>query len=184
MLYCNRPKISKSISVSTSLFLLGLAMSACVPVSNDRGHSEPPVSRTNPQPKKAVPPKPVSESPQQKYDVEPAYTTSESVEYGKCAFISNDLQGRPTASGDRYDKNEFTASHPSLPFGTMCLVTNLSNNRSVRVRINDRFPRSQGRIIDISYSAAQALEMVLAGVVNVKLEVIEYPEGIATKPRR
>lgn len=83
--------------------------------------------------------------------------------------------GKTTASGERFDKNKLTAAHYSLPFGTRVRVTNQKNGRTVVVKINDRYPIStlrKGRIIDLSYRAAQELAMVRDGVVPVRLEVL------------
>ena len=88
---------------------------------------------------------------------------------GVASFYSDDQE---TASGEKFDKNELTAAHPSLPFGTRLRVTNVSPGRSVTVRVNDRGPYVRGRVVDVSYSAAEALGMVNAGVANVKLDVV------------
>jgi rare lipoprotein A len=88
---------------------------------------------------------------------------------GVASFYSDDQE---TASGEKFDKNELTAAHPSLPFGTRLRVTNVSTGRSVTVRVNDRGPYVRGRVVDVSYSAAEALGMVNAGVANVKLDVV------------
>jgi rare lipoprotein A len=106
------------------------------------------------------------------------------IEFGKCAFIAGKYAGRVTANGERYNPNEMTASHPTLPFGTICQVTNLRNGKAVRVRINDRFPAESGRIILISFRAAEALDMLEAGVVDAQVEVLEIPQGVAKKPLR
>jgi rare lipoprotein A len=78
-----------------------------------------------------------------------------------------------TASGEKFDKNELTAAHPSLPFGTKLRVTNVSTGRSVTVRVNDRGPYVRGRVVDVSYSAAAALGMVDKGIANVRLDVVQ-----------
>jgi rare lipoprotein A len=83
--------------------------------------------------------------------------------------------GRETSSGEPYDMHELTAAHPSLPMGTRVQVTNLRNGRSVEVRVNDRGPTVEGRIIDLSYAAARALDAVRAGVVLVRLRVLALP---------
>ena len=77
-----------------------------------------------------------------------------------------------TASGEKFDKNELTAAHPSLPFGTKLRVTDVSSGRFVTVRVNDRGPYVRGRVVDISPSAAEALGMVDRGVANVRLDVV------------
>ncbi len=94
------------------------------------------------------------------------------VEYGKADYYASSLQGRTTTSGEVYDPNDFTAAHATLPFGTICRVTNLANEKSVEVRINDRAPFREGRILHLSYRAAQALNAIAAGVIEVKLEVV------------
>ncbi|PJG50749.1 septal ring lytic transglycosylase RlpA family lipoprotein [Bradyrhizobium forestalis] len=77
-----------------------------------------------------------------------------------------------TASGEKFDKNELTAAHPTLPFGTKLRVTETSSGRFVTVRVNDRGPFVRGRVVDISPSAAEALGMVDKGITNVRLEVV------------
>jgi len=82
-------------------------------------------------------------------------------------------EGQETASGEKFDPHELTAAHPTLPFGTRLQVTNVATGRSVMVRVNDRGPYVKGRVVDVSYSAAQALGMVHAGVANVKVSVVQ-----------
>lgn len=77
-----------------------------------------------------------------------------------------------TASGEKFDRNELTAAHPSLPFGTKLRVTDVSSGRFVTVRVNDRGPYVRGRVVDISPSAAEALGMVDKGITNVRLDVV------------
>ena len=82
-------------------------------------------------------------------------------------------EGTRTASGERFNPQELTAAHPSLPFGTRLRVTNLSTGRSVVVRVNDRGPFVPGRVVDVSYSAAASLGMTEKGTAKVKLDVVE-----------
>jgi rare lipoprotein A len=82
-------------------------------------------------------------------------------------------EGTQTASGEKFDTHDLTAAHPTLPFGTRLRVTNVATGRSVTVRINDRGPYVPGRIVDVSYSAAESLGMVGRGVANVKLDVMQ-----------
>jgi rare lipoprotein A len=89
---------------------------------------------------------------------------------GLASFYS---EGARTASGEKFDANELTAAHPTLPFGTRLRVTNVATGRSVTVRVNDRGPYVAGRVVDVSYSAANALGMVGRGVAKVKLDVVE-----------
>ena len=80
--------------------------------------------------------------------------------------------GSQTASGEKFDPQELTAAHRTLPFGTRLRVTNLTNGRSVTVRVNDRGPFVRGRTVDVSSSAAKALQMTEQGVANVKVDVV------------
>jgi rare lipoprotein A len=82
-------------------------------------------------------------------------------------------EGTQTASGEKFNTLEMTAAHPTLPFGTKLRVTNVTTGRAVTVRVNDRGPYVAGRIVDVSYSAADALGMVDKGVANVKLDVVQ-----------
>ena len=82
-------------------------------------------------------------------------------------------EGTRTASGERFDPHELTAAHPTLPFGTKLRVTNVASGRSVTVRVNDRGPYVPGRVVDVSYSAADALGMVGKGTAKVRLDVVE-----------
>ena len=82
-------------------------------------------------------------------------------------------ESRHTASGEKFVAGELTAAHPTLPFGTKLRVTNVSTGKSVTVRVNDRGPFVHGRIVDVSYAAADQLGMVGKGVANVRLDVVE-----------
>jgi rare lipoprotein A len=90
--------------------------------------------------------------------------------HGIASFYS---EGSRTASGEKFDPKELTAAHPTLPFGTKLRVTNTHTGRSVTVRVNDRGPYVHGRVVDVSYSAAQELGMVGRGVAPVKLDVVQ-----------
>ena len=95
------------------------------------------------------------------------------VSEGKIAWYGKEFAGRKTASGQRFNPNAMTMAHKTLPFGTQVKVTNLANNRSVVVRVNDRGPTTPDRLGDVSLAAAQKLRMVRSGVVNAKLEVVQ-----------
>jgi rare lipoprotein A len=94
-------------------------------------------------------------------------------ETGRASWYGQAHHGQRTASGERYDMNALTCAHPSLPFGTRLRVVNLDNDREVEVRVNDRGPVAPGRIIDLSYAAARALGAVGAGLVPVRLTVLQ-----------
>ena len=95
--------------------------------------------------------------------------TKQAALHGIASFYSD----TETASGEKFDKNELTAAHPSLPFGTKLRVTDVSSGRFVTVRVNDRGPYVRGRVVDISPSAAEALGMVDRGITNVRLDVVQ-----------
>ena len=97
---------------------------------------------------------------------------------GTASWYGEDFEGKPTASGEPYEMYNLTAAHPSLPLGSWVRVTNLRNGRVVHVRINDRGPIIPGRIIDLSYGAATALNFKNKGLQRVRLDVVK-PEQIA-----
>jgi rare lipoprotein A len=106
------------------------------------------------------------------------HATPGSTETGLAVYYADRLHGKPTASGVPYDKAALTAAHRTLPFGTIVEVTNLSNRRSVRVEINDRGPfGDRDRVIDLSRAAAALIDMLDAGVTEVRVEVVEAPSG-------
>ncbi|MCL2043885.1 MAG: septal ring lytic transglycosylase RlpA family protein [Treponema sp.] len=92
---------------------------------------------------------------------------------GIASWYGPEFNGRPTASGEIFNSALLTAAHPTLPFGTIVLVTNRHNNRQVTVRINDRGPFVAGRIIDVSRAAAEQLEMLITGTAPVVVDVIQ-----------
>jgi rare lipoprotein A len=95
-------------------------------------------------------------------------------ETGVASFYSEKFHGRQTANGEIYDMNAMTAAHINYPFETIIRVTNLSNNKSVVLRVNDRMPDYNGRIIDISRKAAEELDMLISGIAKVKIEVLKW----------
>jgi rare lipoprotein A len=95
--------------------------------------------------------------------------------YGTASYYAEKFHGKKTASGEVYDMNDLTAAHRSLPFGTICRVTNLNNDKSVLVRINDRGPFVENRIMDLSLGAARTIDGVADGLIKVKIEVLETP---------
>lgn len=95
-----------------------------------------------------------------------------SVQAGIASWYGGEFHGRRTSNGEVYDMHDLTAAHRTLPFGTLVEVTNLENGRSVTVRINDRGPFVEGRIIDLSLAAARLLELVGPGTAPVRLEVV------------
>lgn len=95
---------------------------------------------------------------------------------GLASYYGNKFHGRRTASGERYSKNKLTAAHRTLPFGAMVKVTEVKTGKWLVVRINDRGPHVRKRVIDLSYAAARQFGMIKgAGVIKVKIQVVEWP---------
>jgi rare lipoprotein A len=95
---------------------------------------------------------------------------------GIASYYSSKHDNRKTASGDRFQSGSLTAAHRTFRFGTLIKVTNLKNNKSVLVTVNDRGPQSKNRVLDLSLEAAKEIDMVRTGTAKVKIEVIEIAE--------
>ena len=100
-------------------------------------------------------------------------TSKSKVIDGKASYYANMFQGRKTANGQIFDQGKLTAAHRTLPFGTKVKVTNINNDKSVIVTINDRGPFIRGRIIDLSSSAFKAIGNPRTGVLNVTMEILK-----------
>ncbi len=98
-------------------------------------------------------------------------------EVGMASWYGIERQGKPTASGELFDKEGLTAAHRKLPFGTLVRITNLKNLESTLLRINDRGPGISGRLLDVSWAAANQLGFLDVGLARVELDVISYPES-------
>jgi rare lipoprotein A len=145
----------------------GLAVLFCVAsLGAAQGNSGSAHNRSGPVP---LQPKPATKSSKK----------SKAYQVGTASWYGSYFQGKDTASGEAYNMYDFTAAHPSLPLGTYVRVTNLRNGRAVVVRINDRGPVVDGRIIDVSYGAAQALGMKSRGLQQVRLDLVEAPQTVA-----
>ena len=106
------------------------------------------------------------------------------VQTGKASFYADKFDGHSTASGEKYRHNKLTGAHKTLPFGTKVKLTNLANNQTVEVTINDRGPYVDGRIIDVSRSAAEQLGFTNQGLAEVKLEIVDAGDGKSHDPGR
>ena len=93
-------------------------------------------------------------------------------EVGEASWYGPDFHGKTTANGERYNMLGLTAAHRTLPFNTLLRVTNLANQRSIVVRVNDRGPFLKGRILDLSYAAARALGANRSGVIRVQIRIV------------
>jgi len=96
---------------------------------------------------------------------------------GVSSYYGRKFHGRPTANGETFDMYGISAAHRTLPFNTVLRVTNLANNESLIVRVNDRGPFVPGRILDLSYAAAKELGFVVDGTATVKVEIVELGSG-------
>ena len=96
---------------------------------------------------------------------------------GVASYYADDFHGKKTSNGEIYDMNDLTAAHRTFPFGTKVRITNLENGKTVVVRVNDRGPFHEGRIIDLSLGAAKELDLVRTGTARVRIEVLEWGNG-------
>lgn len=98
-------------------------------------------------------------------------------EEGLASWYGKKFQGKKTASGEKFDMHKLTAAHRTLPFGTRVKVTRIDNGKNVVVKINDRGPFVEGRIIDLSKAAAKKLDMINTGVARVRIKVVKSAQN-------
>ena len=151
--------------------LLMIAFAVLGGCSHHTYTSHPPAQAPSAQP--SPPPYPPS-GPPPAVERQPA-VPGQYVEEGVASWYGVPFDGRRTSNGEIYDMHQFTAAHRTLPFGAIVRVTNLRNGKQIQVRINDRGPFAANRIIDLSLSAAQAIEMVGPGTAQVRLEIVGGP---------
>ena len=141
-----------------------LLVAGCATATHPSGGGPPVATPTPPSPPPSVP--------------TPAPATTLGVgETGQASWYGEPHHGRPTASGEIYDMHDLTAAHRTLPLGTRVLVTNTRTGQATEVRINDRGPFKEGRVVDLSYAAALLLGAVGPGVIPVRVQVISLPEA-------
>lgn len=104
------------------------------------------------------------------------------VQTGHASYYHDSLHGRRTANGERYDRHALTAAHRTLPLGTTLRVINLSNQKSVLVRVNDRGPYAAGRALDLSRAAAAMLGYISRGTTQVRMELVDASSVTTTEP--
>lgn len=162
--------ISARTFATLALAFAGLAIAGC---AHHNVTSRPPANAPVPQP--APPPNQPAPSapsgPPSATEQQPA-VPGEYVEEGVASWYGVPFNGRRTSNGEIYDMHQFTAAHRTLPFGAIVRVTNLRNGKQTEVRINDRGPFVANRVIDLSLSAAQSIEMVGTGTAPVRLELV------------
>ena len=170
--------------VSVFLFFI-IAINSCQSEQSKNSNTDkttnPPIENTEKEKKPRVEPvEPLDPPKLEEVTSEDNNTNPESsgnkIEEGLASYYADQLHGNPVASGEKYNKDELTAAHRTLPFNTMVKVTNLENMKSVVVRINDRGPHVQKRIIDISGAAAIEIDMVRSGIVKCRVETVETSE--------
>jgi rare lipoprotein A (peptidoglycan hydrolase) len=121
-------------------------------------------------------PKEQSKSTPQNQDSKPLHK-----EVGEASWYGPGFHGKETANGETFDQKDLTAAHPTLPMGTTAKVTNLENGKKVDVRINDRGPFTENRVIDVSKAAATKLDMQEDGTTQVKIETKHIKKKVTTK---
>jgi rare lipoprotein A len=114
-----------------------------------------------------------SSSAQTKPEIHKPAGKTKPYQIGTASWYGEYFDGKPTASGEDYDMYDMTAAHPTLPLGSYVRVTNLRNGRAVVVKVNDRGPIVAGRIIDLSYGAAQVLQFQQRGLQKVRLDLVK-----------
>lgn len=139
--------------LSAGILLMGLALSASARDAGETAQPPAPVQGKAPQSKQAA-----------------THKLRRWYQVGVASWYGDHFQGRKTADGERFDMNRMTCAHPTLPMGTWLRVTNLKNRQSTFVRVNDRGPLVEGRIVDLSAAAARVLG--LSGVGKVRLEAV------------
>jgi len=162
--------IAASLAVFPEFYPLAIEKSASVESARHIVNLTNKGSRSNINPGAVV-----VEDPEPRVTDEPPPETKPAADPRKTlhGFASYYWRGTRTASGERFNERDMTAAHRTLPFGTHLRVTSLENGRSVTVRINDRGPYVNGRIVDISRAAAQSIGMIDRGVTKVTLEVLQ-----------
>jgi rare lipoprotein A len=162
-------------------FLLAFALLAVAGCAHRTRTTRPPSPAPLPQPSPAAAPGATAPSPPSgpppAVELQPA-VPGEYTEDGVASWYGIPFNGHRTSDGEIYDMHQLTAAHRTLPFGAIVRVTNLRNGRQTEVRINDRGPFVANRVIDLSLSAAQALDMVGTGTAPVRLEVIAGPNPL------
>ncbi len=96
---------------------------------------------------------------------------------GVVSYYAKDFHGKETSNGETFNMNDLTCAHRTFPFGTKVKVTNLENGRSVVVRVNDRGPFVEGRIMDLSLAAAKQIDLIASGTTKARLDVLQWGDG-------
>ncbi len=154
--------MNKKITNAAIIFITFIVLTAC-------GSAPRFTSRETRFEKRTPPP---TENLERYYNTEPLETVT-----GVASYYADQFDGKITYGGEVYDMYGLSAAHPSYQMGTVVRVTNLYNDKSVIIRINDKMPFRPDRIIDLSLGCAQELDMVNVGIQEVKVEVLEWGKG-------
>ena len=160
--------MKKLILLNSSLLVIFLLLTACLPKQRVTYESRIPP----PEKREAIKEALEKEKPALEVREKVEKRETRGVQYGVASWYGPDFHGKPTSSGEIYDMYELTCAHNTLALGTMVIVTNLENGRSLELKVNDRGPFVKDRIIDLSYSAARMLGIWEKGTAFVKVETI------------
>src|SRR5258706_3503612 len=166
------------VAVRVALALLVIFGAGCGKKHNMARNTPPPPPLTGSKSKPAPVGTPSAAStPSRAANGSPASGPAPTIEelFGYASWYGHPYHGRKTASGEIYDMNQLTAAHKTLPLGSLVQVINQDNGKQVDVRINDRGPFIEGRVIDLSYAAAKEIQMVGPGLALVRLSLLESP---------
>ena len=171
--------------MSLRLLAAGLAVAGLTfaPAAQSQDAADPPTFENTPEPAPSVaptimaPPDSTVTSP----SASPLPMSVADVIEGMVSYYGREFAGRRTANGERFDPNQLTMAHKTLPFGTLVRVTNLHNNLSVVLRVNDRGPFVASRVGDVSAGAARMLMMLQSGLARVRLEILKIAQGQAAQ---
>ena len=154
-----------------------LTLSACV--SHPRYRTKPVTQKPAEKPKSE---KPTDQKTSEKEDdsdtveglpIDPKRIKTKPYQIGNSSYYAHKFHGRLTANGEIFDMNGLSAAHRELPLGTIIRVTHMENGKSVTLKVNDRGPFIEGRILDLSLGAARKLDMIEAGVAKVMIEIVK-----------
>jgi len=151
----------RRFSLLLVIWLFFCGIQACTTQSGRRDTIPPPIAVSLPAPPQPEP------TPQDQH---------QTTQIGEASWYGPRFHGKLTSSGEVYNQYAFTAAHPTLPEGSRVKVTNLDNGKSVTVRVTDRGPFADGRIIDVSHRAAKSLGMVEEGTARVRVKVLSRPK--------
>jgi rare lipoprotein A len=159
----------RRFSLLLVICLFFCSIQACMMQSGRRDTIPPPIAVSLPAPPQPEP------APQDQH---------QTMQTGEASWYGHRFHGKLTSSGEVYNQYAFTAAHPTLPEGSRVKVTNLDNGKSVTVRVTDRGPFADGRIIDVSHRAAKSLGMVEDGTAKVRVKVLSRPKQSKNRARQ